>query len=49
MSYEGVHYVGELEDGQKLRVLVDQITEGQVTWVPLEKEFDTVIITHVGH
>lgn len=29
------------------RVLTDQVTEGQVTWAPMDPEFDTVSIIHV--
>ena len=40
--FVGIHYVGKMIEGDMTRVLVDQITEGQVTWVPMDKEFDTV-------
>jgi hypothetical protein len=29
-------------DGDMTRVLTDQITEGQVVWEPMDKEFDSV-------
>jgi len=31
-------------EGDMTRILTDQITEGQVVWVPMEKVFDTVSI-----
>ena len=31
-------------EGELPRILFDQITEGQVTWVPLDKEYDKVIL-----
>ncbi len=40
----GIHYIGEIGPGELNRTLVDQITEGQVEWVPLEKTFDEISI-----
>ena len=38
----GIHYVGKMIEGDQTKVLLDQITEGQVTWVPMDKEYDIV-------
>lgn len=40
----GIHYIGEMDCNGSLRLLSDQLTEGQLAWVPLEKQFDTVVI-----
>ena len=40
--FQGIHYVGGMAEGETRRVLVDQITEGQVTWVPMDREYDRV-------
>ncbi|XP_060569543.1 all-trans-retinol 13,14-reductase-like [Ruditapes philippinarum] len=40
----GIHYVGKMMEGDKTRVLIDQITEGQVVWEPMDQEFDAVAI-----
>jgi all-trans-retinol 13,14-reductase len=38
----GIHYVGEMLSKGALRFLVDQVTNGQVSWAPLKPVFDTV-------
>ncbi|XP_045172753.2 all-trans-retinol 13,14-reductase-like [Mercenaria mercenaria] len=40
----GIHYVGKMNARDMTRVLVDQITEGQVVWEPMDQEFDAVAI-----
>ena len=40
----GIHYIGEMDCDGSMRLLSDQLTEGQLQWVPLEKEYDTVVI-----
>ncbi len=40
----GVHYVGEMSPGTIHRTLFDQITDGQLEWEQLDKEFDVVTI-----
>ena len=34
--------MGKMIEGDSTKVLLDQITEGQVTWVPMDKEYDIV-------
>ena len=40
----GIHYIGEVGPGQLNRTFVEQITNGQIEWVPLEKAYDIVTI-----
>ena len=40
----GIHYIGEMECNGSMRLLSDQLTEGQLQWVPLEIQYDTVVI-----
>ena len=40
----GIHYIGEMDCAGSMRLLSDQLTEGQLQWAPLEKQFDTVVI-----
>ena len=40
----GIHYIGEMQCNSLMKFLLDQLSEGQVTWEPLEKEYDTVAI-----
>ena len=44
MSDPGIHYIGEMDCDGSMRLLSDQLTEGQLQWVPLEKQYDTVVI-----
>ncbi|XP_068118206.1 all-trans-retinol 13,14-reductase-like [Hyperolius riggenbachi] len=40
----GLHYVGQLHEGGLLRVIMDQLTEGQLQWNLLDPHYDTVKI-----
>ncbi|XP_057717119.1 all-trans-retinol 13,14-reductase-like [Corythoichthys intestinalis] len=40
----GIHYIGDLMDHKPFRCLVDQLTNGQLQWEPLENPFDHVVI-----
>ncbi|KAK3603230.1 hypothetical protein CHS0354_007559 [Potamilus streckersoni] len=40
----GIHYVGEMGDGEDPRILIDQVTEGQVVWIPMDEAYDTVAV-----
>ena len=40
----GIHYIGEMTDKSILGFLVNQITEGQLQWAPLDEEYDTLMI-----
>lgn len=40
----GIHYIGEMQNRTTTKFLIDQLTEGQLLWAPLEKQYDTVAI-----
>ncbi|XP_043843135.1 all-trans-retinol 13,14-reductase [Dromiciops gliroides] len=40
----GIHYVGQLKEGSFNRFLLDQITDGQLDWAPLDSAFDVVVL-----
>ncbi|XP_061555561.1 all-trans-retinol 13,14-reductase [Phycodurus eques] len=40
----GIHYIGELLDHKPFRCILDQLTNGQLQWEPLENPFDHVVI-----
>ncbi|KAM9296263.1 all-trans-retinol 13,14-reductase-like [Gastrophryne carolinensis] len=42
----GLHYVGQMHEGGMLRVMMDQLTEGQLQWNLLEPQYDCVKIGH---
>ncbi|CAG07254.1 unnamed protein product, partial [Tetraodon nigroviridis] len=40
----GIHYIGDLLDHKPFRCMLDQMTDGQLQWEPLENPFDQVVI-----
>ncbi|XP_073539348.1 all-trans-retinol 13,14-reductase-like isoform X2 [Phyllobates terribilis] len=42
----GLHYVGQMHEGGMLRVIMDQLTDGQLQWNRLGDQYDSVIIGH---
>lgn len=41
----GIHYIGEMAPGSDMRALVDQITDGQLGWAPLDPScYDAIVI-----
>ncbi|XP_059690806.1 all-trans-retinol 13,14-reductase [Gavia stellata] len=44
----GIHYVGQMQEGSIIRFMVDQLTEGQLEWVPLPAVYDTVVLGEPG-
>ncbi|KAK3553196.1 hypothetical protein QTP86_031776 [Hemibagrus guttatus] len=40
----GIHYIGNLEENGRFRCIVDQLTNGQLQWEPLENPFDHVVL-----
>uniref|UniRef100_A0A1I8J5P6 Amino_oxidase domain-containing protein n=1 Tax=Macrostomum lignano TaxID=282301 RepID=A0A1I8J5P6_9PLAT len=41
----GIHYIGEMAPGSDMRALVDQITDGQLDWAPLDPDcYDAIMI-----
>ncbi|KFU83575.1 Putative all-trans-retinol 13,14-reductase, partial [Chaetura pelagica] len=46
--FPGIHYVGEMQEGSITHFVVDQLTEGQLEWVPLPAVYDTVVLGDPG-
>ncbi|ELT89885.1 hypothetical protein CAPTEDRAFT_174975 [Capitella teleta] len=44
----GIHYIGEMRSNTVGRLLVEQITDGQLQWVDLIDDFDVVAIGKAG-
>ena len=42
----GIHYIGEVEPGNLNRTFVEQITDGQLEWEPLNDTYDIVQIEY---
>ncbi|XP_003222713.2 all-trans-retinol 13,14-reductase [Anolis carolinensis] len=40
----GIHYVGQMHKNGMLRVIMDQLTNGQLDWVQLEDPYDIITI-----
>ncbi|XP_069475035.1 all-trans-retinol 13,14-reductase-like [Ambystoma mexicanum] len=40
----GIHYIGQLGEGDNLRLIIDQLTEDQLQWAPMDDPFDVVIM-----
>lgn len=41
----GIHYIGEMAPGCEMRALVDQLTDGQLDWAPLDQDcYDAIMI-----
>ncbi|XP_064170345.1 all-trans-retinol 13,14-reductase-like isoform X1 [Anguilla rostrata] len=40
----GIHYIGDLLNHKPFRCMIDQLTNGQLQWVPLENPFDKVVL-----
>ena len=38
----GIHYIGEMRNNTVSRLLVNQMTEGQLVWEDLDDEMDVV-------
>ncbi|XP_069809257.1 all-trans-retinol 13,14-reductase-like [Dendropsophus ebraccatus] len=42
----GLHYVGQMHEGGMFRVIMDQLTDGQLQWVRLANQYESIIIGH---
>uniref|UniRef100_A0A672H4Z0 All-trans-retinol 13,14-reductase n=1 Tax=Salarias fasciatus TaxID=181472 RepID=A0A672H4Z0_SALFA len=40
----GIHYIGDLLDHKPFRCMLDQLTNGQLQWEPLDNPFDQVVL-----
>ncbi|XP_053115249.1 all-trans-retinol 13,14-reductase-like [Hemicordylus capensis] len=38
----GIHYVGQMHENSMLRVIMDQLTDGQLDWVRLQDPYDVI-------
>lgn len=47
-SLQGIHYCGELGEGTLTRVLIDQLTDGQLVWEKVDEIYDVVAIGEAG-
>ena len=45
----GIHYIGNIVGTSMSRVLSDQLTDGQLDWVPLDETYDVVVIGDLDH
>uniref|UniRef100_A0A8D0HA70 All-trans-retinol 13,14-reductase n=1 Tax=Sphenodon punctatus TaxID=8508 RepID=A0A8D0HA70_SPHPU len=41
---KGIHYVGQMQENSTLRIVVDQLTEGQLQWAKMASPFDVVFL-----
>ncbi|XP_056405295.1 all-trans-retinol 13,14-reductase-like [Hyla sarda] len=42
----GLHYVGQMHEGGMFRVIMDQLTDGQLQWIRLGNHYESIIIGH---
>ncbi|CAL8274400.1 unnamed protein product [Lota lota] len=40
----GIHYIGDLMEHKPFRCMLDQMTNGQLQWVPMDNPFDQVVL-----
>ncbi|XP_046722633.1 all-trans-retinol 13,14-reductase-like [Silurus meridionalis] len=40
----GIHYIGDVEENGMFGCIVDQLTNGQLQWEPMENPFDQVVL-----
>lgn len=40
----GIHYVGEMHKNGMMRVIMDQLTDGQLDWAPMENPYDVISV-----
>ena len=48
ISHTGIHYIGEMTGTTISKVLIDQLTDGQLQWNPIDDNFDTIAIGKSG-
>lgn len=42
--FAGIHYIGEMRNNTITRLLINQVTAGQLQWCDLIDEFDVVSV-----
>ncbi|KAL4659271.1 putative all-trans-retinol 13,14-reductase [Arapaima gigas] len=40
----GIHYIGQLKENKPFRCLIDQLTNGQLQWEPMDNPFEHVVL-----
>uniref|UniRef100_A0A670JW88 All-trans-retinol 13,14-reductase n=1 Tax=Podarcis muralis TaxID=64176 RepID=A0A670JW88_PODMU len=40
----GIHYIGRMQENSSQRMIIDQLTDGQLQWAEMDSPFDTVIL-----
>lgn len=45
----GIHYIGRMQTNSPVRILLDQLTEGQLQWAKMPDVFDAVILGEPGN
>ncbi|XP_032891187.1 all-trans-retinol 13,14-reductase-like [Amblyraja radiata] len=40
----GIHYIGQMHECGLLRVIMDQITDGQLEWTQMDDQYDNIIL-----
>ncbi|XP_006031222.1 all-trans-retinol 13,14-reductase isoform X1 [Alligator sinensis] len=45
----GIHYIGRMQTNSPARILLDQLTEGQLQWAKMPDVFDAVILGEPGN
>ncbi|XP_064844561.1 all-trans-retinol 13,14-reductase-like [Oncorhynchus masou masou] len=45
----GIHYIGDLLEHKPFRCMLDQLTNGQLQWEPLDNPFDQVVLGPPGN
>ena len=40
--FAGIHYIGQMSKQTRSRMLLDQLTRGQLDWARIDDQFDTV-------
>ncbi|MEE6510882.1 hypothetical protein FKM82_031226 [Ascaphus truei] len=45
----GIHYIGQLNELSPLRVMIDQLTDGQLQWALMDDPFDVVLLGDPGN
>lgn len=44
LPHTGIHYIGDLLEHKPFRCMLDQLTNGQLQWEPLNNPFDQVVL-----
>ncbi|XP_069800355.1 all-trans-retinol 13,14-reductase-like [Dendropsophus ebraccatus] len=45
----GIHYIGQLNEESPFRILIDQLTDGQLQWSLMDNPFDVVVLGDPKH